>query len=52
MGTLLLTDFQSMLIGIGAVAFIIVAALVFSIWEGKKATTAYQKRLKKNGKTL
>lgn len=52
MGTLLLTDFQYMLIGIGAVAFIVVVAVLFQRWEGKKATTAYQKRLKKNGKAL
>jgi len=52
MKTLLFTDFQLTLIGLGAVALLIIAIRLFMRWEARHATTMYQKINKKNGTTL
>jgi len=40
-------DWQLMLMGIGAVAFIVIGILLFQKWESKRATSYYRKRMKK-----
>lgn len=47
MKSLLFTEFQSTLIGLGAVALLVLAILLFMKWESKRATTIYEKRMKK-----
>jgi len=46
------TEFQLTLMGLGAVALGIIIILLLMKWEAHRATTMYEKRIKKNGKTL
>ena len=47
MGTFIFTDFQLTLIGLGAVALGVVLIFLFMKWEAHRATTMYEKRMKK-----